>query len=95
MANEDTKPGTGAVDSPLDANRPHHVSETATSDPTGRMAAGGMADNMPDGAMSTAAPGEAPDPLLQSEADRPLTEEGAEEREDVNAKKAATRGDKD
>jgi len=89
MATEETKPGTGAVDSPLDANRPHHVSETATSDPTGRMASGGMADNMPDGAMSTAAPGDAPDPLLQSEADRPLTEEAADEREPVTEKKKA------
>jgi hypothetical protein len=88
MAKDDPKPGTGAVDSPLDPVAPHNVSETATSDPTGKMAGGGLVNNVPDGAMSTAAPGEAPDPMLQAEAGHPITEDAPEEHPDVNAKKA-------
>jgi len=88
----DPKPGTGAVDSPLDPKAPHNVSETATSDPTGK-AAGGLVDNMGDGAMSTAAPGDAPEPLLQSEAGRPEFDGVSTEETDVNAKKAEAKGE--
>lgn len=89
------KPGTGAVDSPLDPAAPHNVSETATSDPTGKMA-GGLVSNMGDGAMSTAAPGDAPDPMLQSEAGHPITEDAPEAHEAVIEKKAAAKNaDKD
>ena len=88
MADE-LKPGTGAVDSPLHPTVPHNVSETATSDPTGRLAgAAGPAVNMPDGAMSTAAPGEAPEPLLQAEAGHPIVEDDAAEHPPVTERKA-------
>ncbi|MET3409481.1 hypothetical protein [Methylobacterium sp. 1030] len=87
---EDLKPaGTGAVDSPLHPAAPHNVSETATSDPTGRLAGGvAPAVNMPDGAMSTAAPGEAPEPLLQAEAGHPIVEDDAAEHPPVDERKA-------
>lgn len=68
------KPGTGAMDSPLSPEVPHNVSETATSDPTGSLATD-MVQNMPDGAMSTAAPGEAPEPMLQSEGEHDVPTE--------------------